>query len=116
LQSKTVTVNGVSLHYIESGSGPETIVFSHGYLMSHRMYGDQITALSASARVIAFDHRCHGDSEKVQTEFGLQDLVDDAAALIRDTRGGSVRLNSLELVCKWISRSLMPPPGLVTTG
>jgi len=54
------------------------------------MFGDQINALSASARVIAFDHRCHGDSEKVQTEFGLQDLVDDAAALIRDTCDGPV--------------------------
>lgn len=78
-------MNDVSLHYVEAGSGPETIVFSHGYLMSHRMYDDQITALNASARVIAFDHRCHGDSEKVQTEFALQDLVDDAAALIRET-------------------------------
>ncbi len=54
------------------------------------MYNDQITALSASARVIAFDHRCHGDSEKVRTEFGLQDLVDDAAALIRETCDGPV--------------------------
>lgn len=65
-------------------------MFSHGYLMSHRMYADQITALCPSARVIAFDHRCHGDSEKVQTEFGLQDLVDDAAALIRETCDGPV--------------------------
>lgn len=90
MKSKTITVNGVSLHYVEAGSGPETIVFSHGYLMSHRMFADQITALSASARVIAFDHRCHGDSEKVRTEFVLQDLVKDAAALIRETCPGHV--------------------------
>jgi pimeloyl-ACP methyl ester carboxylesterase len=90
LQSKTATVNDISIHYVEAGSGPDTIVFSHGYLMSHRMYRDQITALSPSARVIAFDHRCHGDSEKVRTEFGLQDLVDDAAALIRETCDGPV--------------------------
>lgn len=54
------------------------------------MFGDQIAALSATARVIAFDHRCHGSSENVQTEFGLQDLVDDAAALIRQTCNGPV--------------------------
>lgn len=90
MHSKTTTVNDISLHYVEAGSGPETIVFSHGYLMSHRMFDDQITALSTSARVIAFDHRCHGDSEKVQTEFALQDLVDDAAALIRETCDGPV--------------------------
>lgn len=90
LQSKTITVNGVSLHYVEVGSGPETIVFSHGYLMSHRMFDDQITAFSASARVIAFDHRCHGASEKVRAEFGLEDLVEDAAALIRETCDGPI--------------------------
>lgn len=90
MHSKTVIVNDVSLHYSEVGSGPETIVFSHGFLMSHQMYADQITVLSTSARLIAFDHRCHGDSEKVQTEFGLQDLVNDAAALIRETCDGPV--------------------------
>lgn len=90
MQSKTITVNDVTLHYVEGGSGPQTIVFSHGFLMSHRMYTDQMTALSASARVIAFDHRCHGDSENVRTEFRLQDLVNDAAALIRETCDGPV--------------------------
>lgn len=90
MQSKNVTVNDVTIHYVEAGSGPETILFSHGFLMSHRMYTHQMTALSASARVIAFDHRCHGDSENVQAEFGLQDLVDDAAALIRETCDGPV--------------------------
>ena len=90
MQSKTLTANGTLLHYVEVGSGPETIVFSHGYLMSHRMFMDQITALSASARVIAFDHRCHGASENVRSKFGLQDLVEDAAALIRETCDGPV--------------------------
>lgn len=90
MQSKNVTVNDIKIHYIEAGSGPETIMFSHGFLMSHRMYTHQINALSTSARVIAFDHRCHGDSENVRTKFGLQDLVDDAAALIRKTCDGPV--------------------------
>ena len=31
-------------------------------------------------------------------------------------RSGSVRLNGFELFSKWISRSVTPPPGLVTTG
>ncbi|MEM9277980.1 MAG: alpha/beta hydrolase, partial [Pseudomonadota bacterium] len=81
---------GVSLNYVEVGSGSETIVFSHGYLMSHRMYDEQIAALSSSARVIAFDHRCHGASESVRTKFGMYDLVDDTAALIRETCEGPV--------------------------
>lgn len=75
LHSKTLTVNNVTIHYVEAGSGPETIVFSHGYLMNHHMYADQISALSTSVRVIAFDHRCHGNSENVRTMFELKDLV-----------------------------------------
>ena len=34
----------------------------------------------------------------------------------REVRGGPVCLNSVEPFLKWISRSVMPPPGLVTTG
>jgi hypothetical protein len=37
-------------------------------------------------------------------------------ARLRDLRGGSVCLNSFEPFCKWISRSVMPRPGLVAMG
>ncbi|MBE1301412.1 MAG: alpha/beta fold hydrolase [Alteromonadaceae bacterium] len=76
-------VNGVSIHYLQAGEGSETIVFSHGYLMSHRMYDHQIATLKDRYNIIAFDHRCHGASEQVRTEFGMYDLVEDAAALIQ---------------------------------
>lgn len=90
MTSKSVTVNGVQLNYVDVGEGPETVVLSHGYLMSHRMYDHQIAALSKHARVIAFDHRCHGGSQDVRTPFGMYDLVDDAADLIRATCDGPV--------------------------
>lgn len=79
----SIDVNGTNLHYIETGDGPETIVFSHGFLLNHKMFTHQIEALSASYRVIAFDHRGHGQSAPCPTPFGMYDLVDDAAALIR---------------------------------
>ena len=34
----TVKANGVELVYKESGRGPETMVFSHGFLMDHSMF------------------------------------------------------------------------------
>ncbi len=86
----TLQANGVQLHYEDYGSGDETIVFSHGYLMSHKMFAAQIDALKDHYRVIAYDHRCHGGSEVVKTEFGMYDLVDDAAALIDQLVGGPV--------------------------
>ena len=85
-----LSVNGVQLHYEEYGSGDETIVFAHGYLMSHKMFAAQIDVLKDRYRIIAYDHRCHGGSEVVKTPFGMYDLVDDGAALIDKLVGGPV--------------------------
>jgi len=41
-----IKVNEVNLYYHEAGKGVETIVFSHGYLMSHKMFNDQIALFS----------------------------------------------------------------------
>ncbi len=79
-----VDANGTRLFYSVTGSGPETIVFSHGFLMNHHMFDHQIKALSTRYRVIAFDHRGHGQSATCHAQFGMYDLVDDAAALIRE--------------------------------
>ena len=83
-------VNGTRLHYVETGSGPETVVFSHGFLMNHTMFAHQIAALNAQYRVIAYDHRGHGQSANCHDPFGIYDLVDDAAALIRTLAEGPV--------------------------
>ena len=86
----TLHANGIDIHYESYGSGDETIVFSHGYLMSHRMFDAQIAALKDNYRVIAFDHRCHGGSTPVTTPFGMYDLVDDAIAVIEQLVGEPV--------------------------
>lgn len=85
-----IDVNGVTLHYTETGSGPETIVFSHGFLMDHRMFDHQVAHFRQRFRVISFDHRGHGHSAPCPTPFGLYDLVDDAEALIRRLVDGPV--------------------------
>ena len=83
-------VNGVQLHYEEYGSGDETIVFSHGYLMSHKMFAAQIDALKDRYRIIAYDHRGHGESEVYKGDYGMYDLMEDGAALIDALVGGPV--------------------------
>jgi len=85
-----IKVNDVNLYYQDTGKGEETIVFSHGYLMSHKMFSDQIALLSERYRVIAFDHRGHGESEKFKESFGIYDLMEDAAELIDKLVGGPV--------------------------
>lgn len=85
-----LTINGRQIAYSDTGSGAETIVFSHGYLMNSRMFDHQIAALSDHYRVIAFDHRGHGRSGPCPLPFGMYDLVDDAEVLIRELTDGPV--------------------------
>ena len=79
---RRIEVNGVELAYVERGQGAETVVFSHSYLVDHRHFDVQIEALAQRYRVIAYDHREHGESALVPTDYSMDDLVDDAAALI----------------------------------
>ena len=78
----TIHANGVDLFYKESGSGPETIVFSHGLLMDHTMFEPQRAAFEKQYRVIAYDHRAQGQSQDPGQGYDMDTLADDAAALI----------------------------------
>jgi 3-oxoadipate enol-lactonase len=78
----TIHANGVDLYYKESGSGAETVVFSHGLLMDHTMFGPQRAAFERQYRVIAYDHRAQGQSQDPGQGYDMDTLADDAAALI----------------------------------
>ncbi|MFZ1864469.1 MAG: alpha/beta hydrolase, partial [Polyangiales bacterium] len=77
-----IEVNGVRLHYVEHGSGPEAIVFSHSYLVDWSHFKPQIDALSGRYRCIAFDHRGHGASERPKDGYDMENLYADAVAFI----------------------------------
>ncbi|MFL6386576.1 MAG: alpha/beta fold hydrolase [Terriglobales bacterium] len=79
----TIQVNGVKLFYKESGSGPETVVFSHGLLMDHTMFEPQRAVFEKQYRVIAYDHRAQGQSEDIGRGYDMSTIADDAALLIR---------------------------------
>jgi 3-oxoadipate enol-lactonase len=79
----TISANGVDLFYKESGPGPETIVFSHGFLMDHDMFEPQRAVFESQYRVIAYDHRAQGQSQDPGSGYDMDTLAEDAAALIR---------------------------------
>ncbi len=76
-------INGANLYYEECGAGEETIVFSHGLLMSADMFSDQVRELSSSYRCISFDHRGQSRSEVTASGYDMDSLTDDTAALIK---------------------------------
>ena len=50
----TQSVRGTTLHYLESGNGPN-LVLVHGFPLDARMWSAQIDALSSRYRVVAPD-------------------------------------------------------------
>jgi pimeloyl-ACP methyl ester carboxylesterase len=80
----TRTINGARIHYEDVGTGPETVVFSHGLLMSGAMFEAQVRALSGRYRCISYDHRGQGRSEVTGSGYDMDSLAEDAATLIRE--------------------------------
>jgi pimeloyl-ACP methyl ester carboxylesterase len=78
-----LNVNGAELHVEDRGLGPETIVFSHGLLMSGRMFDKQVNALADRYRCVRWDHRGQGLSQVTASGYDMDSLTEDAAALIR---------------------------------
>lgn len=77
-----VESDGVSLAHLDVGAGPETIVFSHSYLVDSRQFEAQIEALASDYRVIAYDLRDHGASGRATSQYGMYDLVSDGERVI----------------------------------
>ena len=73
---------GARIHYLDEGSGPETIVFGHGLLWSGEMFRPQIDALKSRYRCIALDFRGQGRSEVTKSGYDMETLSEDARALV----------------------------------
>jgi len=77
------TINGVELHYEDSGGSGPVVVFSHGLLWSGRMFAAQAAALAGRYRCIRYDHRGQGESATSPAPYDMEQLADDAATLIQ---------------------------------
>lgn len=75
-------VNGVDLEYsIEGEQGP-WLVMSHSLGCNRSMWDLQMAALTKRHRVLRYDTRGHGASEAPAGVYTLEQLADDAAALM----------------------------------
>ena len=74
---RSVTVDGgVKLNYLEAGTG-KTLVLVPGWSQTAEQFRFQLEGLSANYRVIAFDMRGHGDSDKPGRGYRIQRLAQD---------------------------------------
>jgi 3-oxoadipate enol-lactonase len=79
----TAQVNGARIHYRLDGPADAPVVMLSNSLMSnHGMWDPQLPALLARFRVLRYDTRGHGESEVTPAPYRIEQLADDAAALI----------------------------------
>lgn len=74
--------NGVGLRYDLAGSGAKTLELVHEMGGSLDSWDMVLPALAADRRVLRYDTRGAGQSEKVRGALALDTMVDDLAALL----------------------------------
>ncbi len=85
-------VNGASIRYdVYPGSG-ETVVFIHGLMLPSESFGAQVAALKGRYRVLTYDLRGQGASEKTAEGLTIDGLTADAVVLIESLAQGPVHL------------------------
>jgi 3-oxoadipate enol-lactonase len=89
--------NGAKIWYESTGDGPETIVFAHGLLWSGEMFAAQVAEFSKRCRCVTFDFRGQGKTPVTASGYGMDELTNDAAALIETLAVGPVHFAGLSM-------------------
>ncbi len=77
-----VEVNGTSLRYELTGSGKSTLVLVHEMGGTLESWDQVLPALNNTRRVLRYDTRGAGQSEKIQSTVTFDNMADDIAALL----------------------------------
>ncbi len=78
----TVSVDGLRMYYEFTGSGP-TLVLIAGLGLDVSECGPLVDALSGRYRVLAFDNRGAGRTDKPDEPYTVRQMADDTAGLMR---------------------------------
>ncbi|HWI74038.1 MAG TPA: alpha/beta hydrolase [Baekduia sp.] len=94
----TVKVNGVQIEYEEWGDGPQTVVMLHNAAFSRQGMEPLAERLKDRYRILLWDYRGMGGSEKPDVEsHGMETLYEDAVAIIRERTNEPVHLIGMSL-------------------
>jgi len=77
-----IELDGVTLRYELSGKGDHTLVLVHEMGGSLESWDDVAPRFAESRRVLRYDTRGAGLSQKVRGELGIDTMADDIAALL----------------------------------
>ncbi len=78
-----VTIDGVSLHVEDTGGDGRPVVLIHGWPLSGASWSEQVPALTAAGhRVITYDRRGFGDSDKPDSGYDYDTFAADLAGVL----------------------------------
>jgi pimeloyl-ACP methyl ester carboxylesterase len=84
IETRTATVNGVTISYLQAGQGSQTpVVLLHGYAETSHMWLPLIPKLTDRRIVIAPDLRGAGSSGKPESGYDKKTMAQDIHALVR---------------------------------
>jgi len=77
-----IELNGVALRYELSGQGDHTLVLVHEMVGALDSWDEVAPRLAKSRRILRYDTRGAGMSQKVRGQLGIDTMADDIAALL----------------------------------
>jgi 3-oxoadipate enol-lactonase len=78
-----ITANGITINYeLEGPATAPVLTLSHSLATDLTMWDPQIPALSRRYRVLRYDTRGHGGTDAPAGRYSLEQLADDARALL----------------------------------
>ncbi len=79
----TLETNGIQISYADSGGDGRPVVLIHGWPLSGASWSEQVPALTeAGYRVITYDRRGFGASDKPDTGYDYDTFTEDLAGLL----------------------------------
>lgn len=93
------TLDGVRLRVCERGQGGRPFVLVHGWKQSHRLWDPVVARLAERYRVVAFDLRGMGESDKPNSRYTFDELAGDLAFVLEELELEDVSLVGWSMGC-----------------
>jgi non-heme chloroperoxidase len=93
------TPDGVRLRLCDRGSGQRPFVLVHGWKQSHRLFDPAIARLGDRHRVVAFDLRGMGESDKPSSRYDFDELAGDLGFVLDELDLDDVTLVGWSMGC-----------------
>jgi pimeloyl-ACP methyl ester carboxylesterase len=82
-QSRFCAYGTNKVHYLTIGTGPQVLVFVHGWACNASFWREQVPAFADKARLILIDLPGHGQSDKPETYYTMDFFASGVQAVLR---------------------------------